>query len=133
MRDQWKNQEYRENQLQNNPMFSVTEESRESARNRMKRQWQDDEFRKLQEDKNPVIRGEMTGEKNGMYRKGYLVKGENNGMYGKSHEQSTRSKMSESRKGRIWINNGVENKCVHPEDLVNYPEYSLGRVSKKKL
>lgn len=67
------------------------------------------------------IAKERIGKKNGMYEKGYLLKGTLNGMYGKTHSSDTKRKQSEKKikyikehgsqifsgKGCIYINNGA--------------------------
>lgn len=91
-----------------------------------------------------ISRRDISGENNPMYQKGYLISGTRNGMYGKKHSEatiekmkkpksdSTKKLMSESRKGKIWINNGVEQKCIHPDDLQNYIGYEKGRLRNLK-
>lgn len=102
--------------------------------------WKDPEYRSKQYQNNPVLRGDLKGESNPMYGKGFS--GESNPMYGKKHSQETlqklrgrkvsedtRSKISTSHRGRIWINDGVsKNKIVFPEDLDKYPGWSKGRI-----
>lgn len=72
------------------------------------------------------------GENNGMYGKGYLLKGDKNGMYGKQHTEETRRKLREAAKKRDhtklhWYNNGVI--CKFCETC---PEgFMPGRLKKK--
>lgn len=33
-------------------------------------------------------------------------------------------------RGQIWITNGIDNKRIYPEDLINYPSYHRGRICK---
>lgn len=47
------------------------------------------------------IAKQRTGAKNGMFGRGYLLKGENNGMYGRKQKKSSRKLMREKRKD--WI------------------------------
>lgn len=109
-----------------------------------KESWKSEDYRKKQYENNPVLRGEMTGENNPMYGQGDKIRGEKNGMYGKKHTEETlskmrkpkssetRSKMSESRKGKIWITDGTQMKFIKEEELVNYPGFVKGRVLKKE-
>ncbi len=46
--------------------------------------------------------------------------GSDNGFYNHKHTSETKSHLSEVHKGRIWINNGVDNKHVKPEELDFY-------------
>ena len=63
------------------------------------------------------------GENNYFYGK-KLIK-ELNGMYGKTHSDKVKNKLSLERKGignpcynRIWVTNGIENKYIKKEDLI---------------
>lgn len=69
--------------------------------------------------------------------------GEKNNFYGKKHTEESRKKMSESHKnnpsdshttaGRIWVNDGLVNKAIFPEELDEYlcKGYVKGFLSKK--
>ena len=122
----------------------MSETFSEKLSNSKKESWKSEDYRKKQYENNPVLRGDMTGESNPMYGQGDKIRGERNGMYGKKHTEETlskmrkpkssetRSKMSESRKGKIWITNGIEMKFIKEEELVNYPGFVRGRVLKKE-
>lgn len=83
----------------------------------------------------------------------YNRKGNNNGMYGKHHSEESKQKqsikrknywnnisledmkhrsmiLSEHAKGRIWINNGKENKFILVKDFINYSGFTRGKISK---
>ena len=61
----------------------------------------------------------FTGEKNGMFGNGHLIKGKKNGMYGKKHTKETREKMSK--------NNGMNGVRY------NHTEETKQKISKSKL
>lgn len=46
--------------------------------------------------------------------------GEKNPMFGKHHNEETKNKLSELRKGKIYINNGVDGKFINPDELQKY-------------
>ena len=62
---------------------------------------------------------DRSGEKNGMFGKGYLLAGEKNGMfgvhrygekaahYGMPHSKESKKLMSLKKKGRHWFTNGI--------------------------
>lgn len=58
-------------------------------------------------------------------------RGSRNPMYGKTMSSQTTNKMRESHKGKIWINNGVEQKQINQSDISNYNGWSRGMLSKK--
>jgi hypothetical protein len=37
-----------------------------------------------------------------------------------AHGQETRALISSQQKGRVWVNDGVRNTRVHPQDLPQY-------------
>jgi len=96
----------------------------------MREKWADPEFRNKMMERNPILRGEYTGEKNPMYGKGF--QGSDNPMFGKHHTEESLEKMrqprsletkraiSDSKLGRIWVNNGEESRCILPEYLDKY-------------
>lgn len=49
-------------------------------------------------------------------------------MYGRKQTTSTKQKIGNSSKNRMWINNGIKNKFIKPEDLQYYE--SLGFIYK---
>lgn len=51
-------------------------------------------------------------------------------MYGKTMSSQTINKMRESHKGKIWINNGIEQKLINQSDLSNYNDWSRGMCKK---
>lgn len=52
--------------------------------------------------------------------KGVSRNGALNPMFGKKQTEETKKAIGKNSKGRIWINNGVENKFVKPEELEYY-------------
>lgn len=50
--------------------------------------------------KDKLINRDTSGDKNGMYGKGYKISGDKNGMYNKSHREESKDKMSKSKKGK---------------------------------
>lgn len=104
---------------------------KETQSKRMKEKWETDpDFRNRMMKTNPILRGDMTGKKNPMYGKRFC--GEDNPMYGKKHTEESLEKMhrprsletkraiSDSKLGRVWINNGSISKHILPEYLDKY-------------
>lgn len=54
--------------------------------------------------------------------------GKDNPMYGRKQTVSTKQKIGNNSKNRIWINNGINNKFIKPEDIQYYE--SLGFIYK---
>ena len=50
---------------------------------------------------------------------------------GNKHSEETKKKIGLYAKGRIWINNGIENKFIKPEEILNYKGYKKGKLTKK--
>ena len=50
---------------------------------------------------------------------------------GNKHSEETKKKIGLYGKGRIWINNGIENKFIKPEEFINYIGYKKGKLTKK--
>lgn len=50
--------------------------------------------------------------------------------------EEARQKISLANKGKgigkIWINNGIESKLIHPSDIENYQGYEIGRIDVNK-
>ena len=67
--------------------------------------------------------------------KNKIASEENNPFYGKHHTQEARSKISEAQSGRIYVNNGIHNKRIKPDELEDYLScgYAKGRLIKKKV
>lgn len=67
--------------------------------------------------------------------KNKIASEENNHFYGKHHTQEARSKISEAQSGRIYVNNGIHNKRIKPDELEDYLScgYAKGRLIKKKV
>lgn len=54
---------------------------------------------------------------------------------GKNHTEETKKKISEKKKGKtgkIWINNGIKETQIRPEDISKYPDFERGRLKRKK-
>lgn len=58
--------------------------------------------------------------------------GEDNGFYNCKHSESTREYLSKIHRGRIWINNGLENKHIHIEELDSYIQQGYRKGMKPK-
>lgn len=71
-------------------------------------------------------RGNHTGKNNGMF--GVNRKGKNNPRFGEKHTEETKNKIGNNSKGRIWVNDGIKNKFIKPEELEYYN--SLGFIYK---
>lgn len=58
--------------------------------------------------------------------------GEKHPFYGKHHSEETYKKMSEAKKDRKWMNNGLQEKYVKPDEVNLYIEkgYSFGRLKR---
>lgn len=86
------------------------------------------------EDVRKKISDKVSGEKNGMYGKGYLVSGEKNGMYGKKHDEKFRENQSRITRGgnnprakKVYFLLNNERKyfnCV--KDMENYLKKEYG-------
>jgi hypothetical protein len=75
----------------------------------------------LSEEERAKLRGprpSLQGKNNPMY--GVSRKGKKATMYGKKHKESSKAAIGQNSKGRIWINNGISNKFVKPEELDQY-------------
>lgn len=59
----------------------------------------------------------VLGEKNPMYKKGYLLSGDKNGMYGKKHSKETKLKIRNKALGRTGESNGRFKSAIIREDL----------------
>lgn len=51
---------------------------------------------------------------------------------GNKHSEETKKKIGEFGKGRIWINNGIINKFIKPEEFENYPGFIKGFIKYNK-
>ena len=58
--------------------------------------------------------------------------GEANGIYGTHRPQHVKDAISKRAKGTIWINNGIEQHTIKPEDLARYPDWQRGMLPKRK-
>lgn len=101
----------------------------------MKEVWKNPEFRDKMYENNPILRGDRVGNLNPMYGRGEEFSGVNNPMYGKKHteeskqkmslshqnmSQETRDRIADSRRGRVWINDGIKCKSVKKEELQSF-------------
>lgn len=98
--------------------------------------------KKLSEEHKAKIR--KTGEKHGMYGKGYLLAGEKHPRFGKPCPDNVKAAASAANKGKIawnrgesgrrWINNGIEAKMIFPNEakklLENGWNYGMCSTSK---
>ena len=50
---------------------------------------------------------------------------------GNKRSEETKKKIGLNGKGRIWINNGIENKFIKSEEFINYIGYKKGKLTKK--
>lgn len=60
------------------------------------------------------------------------MKGRTSNMKGKHHNNTSKKKLSDQITGRIWINNGIEQHQIRPEDISKYPGFVRGMLKKKK-
>jgi len=67
--------------------------------------------KKLPEEIKEKISKANSGDKNGMKRFGYKLRGNNNGMYGKTHNEENRKRMSEAAK-KYWADKRKENETA---------------------
>lgn len=51
---------------------------------------------------------------------------------GNKHSEETKKKIGQYGKGRIWVNNGKENKFIKPEEFDKLEGYVKGKLIKKK-
>lgn len=63
-------------------------------------------------------KGKLAGDNNPMY--GVDRRGEKNPNYGNVRSAESRELTGKNSRGRIWINNGKENKFIKPKDLHEY-------------
>lgn len=57
--------------------------------------------------------------------------GSRNPMYGKHVSDKTKSKMRDSHLGKVWVNNGLQNKLIDNTELDRYFGWNRGMLSKK--
>ena len=67
--------------------------------------------KKLPDEIREKISKANSGDKNGMKRFGFKVRGKNNGMYGKTHSEENRKRMSEAAK-KYWADKRKENETA---------------------
>lgn len=60
--------------------------------------------------------------------------GANNAFYGKHHTKDARERIGASRRGKKWINNGIKNACVYPEEVPEYEKlgWKIGMTPNQK-
>lgn len=51
---------------------------------------------------------------------------------GNKHSEETKKKIGKFGKGKIWINNGIINKFIKPEEFENYPGFIKGFIKYNK-
>lgn len=76
---------------------------------------------KLSAEERAKLRGprvSLQGENNPMF--GVHRVGAENPMYGKKHKESSKAAIGKNSSGRIWINNGIVNKFVKPDELEQF-------------
>lgn len=57
-----------------------------------------------------------------------IKRGDKNVRYGCKHTEETKELIGKNSKGRVWVNNGVSNKFIRPEEIETYK--SLGFIYK---
>lgn len=106
-------EEHRANLAAANKRRFESQEERDLQSQRFKDMWNSEEYRKAHTGKNHV-------------------------WYGKKHTKDSRDKMSKSQSefntGRIWINNGLSNRFIKPEEFESLKSegYIKGRIMPKK-